>query len=516
MKTHGSLLLHLWILILGLAFLAPGIAGAQLALPDIELWTNVGPGEPAIGSAVAAGDFNGDGFTDMAAGAPFDDGFFSDSGRVYLRLTTASGVSEFSTNSCLNGADQGQDYHLGAALAFGDFDGDGDDDLAVGMPGATSNGALDAGAVCVFYGNPGGLDAEPRSRFSQDLLEIGHATPGDLFGFALAAGDLNGDEYEDLAIGAPGEEILNAENSGLVHVLFGGPTGLTIEGNRPISRAHEGNDYTWVAEEDEFFSSTLAIGDFWGDDSLNELAIGAPGDNSEGIGGSVTIVNIDWVIPLWRNHIHVGGDWDLLGTGEAGDRFGGALAPGDFNGDGRTDLAVGLPGETGAGPVADAGSVMVLYRDEMELSDVGEQVFFENLFPAEVQAFDQFGQVLAAGDFDSDGKSDLAIGSPLDNPLAFGDAGKVTVIYGSDTGLQSSDFQLVAMSFFGGLQSSDRFGAALATGKFFDQSGGDDLLIGVPGRNVDGETDVGLTVVLQSALFFADGFESGDLTAWSP
>ena len=140
-------------------------------------------------------------------------------------------------SSGVTGVSQAGD-HFGSALAFGDFDGDGAGDLAVGAPGESAGGAANAGAVWVFYGSAAGLHAGREQVFDQDNLPGGDGgtETGDQFGFAVAAGDVDGDGFDDLAIGSPFENQpdpslscgfdLSCDDVGLVHLIFGSASGL--------------------------------------------------------------------------------------------------------------------------------------------------------------------------------------------------------------------------------------------------------------------------------------------------
>lgn len=513
-------------LVLLFLLLVPGTAHAQLSLANSGIWPWGQDGQPRFGSAVAAGDFDGDGYDDMAISAPSADlAGFANSGLIRLQRTTGDGGSVLvdGLDYCLDETDRGDQYFFGGAMVFGDFDGDGDDDLAIGIPGAISGGVLDGGAVCVVNGGEGTLLEASRARFSQ--VELGSSPePGDGFGAVLAAGDLNADGYQDLAIGSPNESVNlgggDVLGAGAVHVLFGGPTGLSVVDAEQIYRRSNGNG--WQPATDEHFGSSLAIGEFALADGALDLMIGAPGEHPNAVGGNITLYygEAGGTLAGFSIPMHVGnGFFDLLGTPESGDGFGFSMAPGDFDGDGETDLAVGIPGDSDFGPEQQAGAVMILYNDGMLLSDEGEQVFSEQVFGGGVNAFDRFGQVLAAGDFDRDGRDDLAMGAPLDNSLGTINAGEVTVIYGAPTGLQVSGFQIANMFFFATVEPNDEFGAALATGRFYERFGGDDLLIGVPGRLFDdgGENwpNSGAVVILQSAVTQSAGFETGDLSEWS-
>ena len=126
---------------------------------------------------------------------------------------------------------------------------------------------------------------------------------------------------------------------------------------------------------------------------------------------------------------------------ERGDRFGAALASGDFDSDGYADLAIGVPGESLRG--RRAGAVQVLYGSRTGLGPAGDQLWHQNRagIPGSNQSGDGFGAALAAGDFDADGFADLAIGVPGEDAGGTRDAGRVVVLSGSARGLTGSGAQ---------------------------------------------------------------------------
>src|SRR6266508_552874 len=105
---------------------------------------------------------------------------------------------------------------------WADFDNDGFVDLAVGTPSEDVGTIVDAGAVTVLYGSAAGLTGAGSQQFTQDTPGIvGAAETDDGFGEALAAGDFNNNGVDDLAVGAPSEDVGAAVNGGSVNVLYG-------------------------------------------------------------------------------------------------------------------------------------------------------------------------------------------------------------------------------------------------------------------------------------------------------
>jgi hypothetical protein len=118
--------------------------------------------------------------------------------------------------------------HFGSALAVGDFDQDGFADLAIGVPDEDVGSVVDAGAVNVLYGTRTNLTATSDQIWHQNRSAVEDTSEaGDRFGTALTAGDFDGDGFADLAVGVPDEDAGAIVDAGAVNVLYGTATNLS-------------------------------------------------------------------------------------------------------------------------------------------------------------------------------------------------------------------------------------------------------------------------------------------------
>jgi FG-GAP repeat len=366
-----------------------------------------------------------------------------------------------------------------------DFNSDGFADLAIGVPGESVGSAASAGAVNVLYGTPPGLTGSGSQYLTQNTPGVwSTAEERDNFGAALATGDFNHDGFPDLAIGAFGESVGTPPRTeaGAVNVLYGGAAGLTGSGSQYFTQNSPG---VWsTAETNDGFGSALAVGDF-NTDGFADLVIGV---SHESVGtpprANAGAVNVLYGTPTGL--IGSGSQYVTQNTpgvpnsAERNDFFGGTLAAGDFDHDGFADLAVGAPGESST--MVAVGAVNVLYGDAAGLTEAGGQFFYQNTPGVPGSAFytEQFGHALTAGDFNTDGFADLAIGVRDDSDEA-SRAGAVNVLYGSAAGLTVAGSQFLSQNSPGvpnTAEVNDEFGWALAVGDF-DHDGYSDLAVGV-------------------------------------
>jgi hypothetical protein len=391
----------------------------------------------------------------------------------------------------LQGTQESNDQ-FGSCLAAGDFDGDGNADLAVGVPFDNVGSVTQAGAVNVIYGSATGLKAVGNQIWSQDSSGIPEtAETNDRFGNALAVGDFNGDGKADLAIGVPTETIGSVVNAGAVNAIYGAAAGLHAAGAQIWMQGAAG--IQGHRETGDRFGAALAAGDFKGV-GRDALAIGAPGEDvyqSTKDEGVVQVLYSDTtsglVSPgnqLWYEDVK-----GVKAHSKDGDQFGASLASGDFNNDTFDDLAIGVPFKD-TSVVIDSGAIHILYGTATRISVTNNQFFAQGAGATEDD--DHFGATLSVGDYNGDTFADVAVGAPLENQQATDD-GAVNVFYGTGSGVTTTGMQYwhqgpASAGDVG--ENSDNFGASLASGDF-DNDTFDDLSIGVPREDHSSMTDVG-------------------------
>lgn len=422
-------------------------AGDDLWHLDVAEIAGVAGEGDALGHALASGDFNGDTFDDLAIGAPGADlSGVRDVGAVHVLYGSADGLAATGDERWREGANgmpgaQSARDRFGAALASGDFNGDGRDDLAVGVPGQDLSGARDAGAIVLLRGVTGGL--EPVGSLAQGSKGVrGAAERGDAFGASLATGNFDADAFDDLAVGAPGESTPTVALTGTVHVLSGSLSGIQtaddVAFNQYSVRAvhPEGN------EPGDAFGFALAAGDLDGDTD-DDLAIGVPGEDGpardtgavavlEGGPDGARATGASWF------------DQDTAGVpddGELGDAFGAVLAIAALDAGAFEDLVVGMPTED-VGEAGDAGAFVVLSGSATGPSPAGTLWSEASTGVAGTpERGDLFGYALSPGDFDGDLSVDLAVGIPGQDVSDATDAGLTHVLYGTAAGLAAEGQQ---------------------------------------------------------------------------
>ena len=300
----------------------------------------------------------------------------------------------------------------------GDFNGDGFDDIAIGVPGEDLRTAgrtvSNAGAVSVLYGSSDGLSASSPyiAQFWTQATSNVPESPeqDDSFGFSLSSADFNGDGFGDIAIGVPGESVpivnstANMSGAGGVNVLYGSSNGLSAISPLPGQFWSQATSNVQDSpESNDSFAKSLSAGDFNGD-GFGDIAIGVSGEDVETPDGTVS--NAGAINVLYGSSDGVSASspqidqfWtqatsNVTGSPEQDDSFGFSISSADFNGDGLTDIAIGVPGESvttvdstanisstasadtmenSTATVASAGAVNVLYGSSNGLSTSSTQ-----------------------------------------------------------------------------------------------------------------------------------------------
>ena len=388
-------------------------------------------------SVSGAGDVNGDGFADLIVGAAQDDNNGADAGSARV-LSGLNGSVLYTFNG-----DSPFDFFGVSVSGAGDVDGDGYADLIVGARGDDNNGER-SGSARVFSG----LDGSILYTFDGD-------SAADTFGASVSgAGDVNGDGFADLIVGAAQDDN-NGFSSGSARVFSGldGSILFTFDGDSAI---------------DLFGISVSGAGDVDGD-GFADLIVGARRDDNNGdSSGSARVFS--------------GADGSVLYTfnGDSPfDFFGGSVSgAGDVDGDGFADLIVGAHLDDNNG--TDSGSARVF-------SGLDGSILYT--FDCD-SAFDQFGvSVSGAGDVNADGFADLIVGAFQDDNN--GDrSGSARVFSGFDGSVLYT---------FDGDSGGDRFGLSVSGAGDVDGDGFADLIVGAVFDDNNG-TDSGSARVI-SGLF---------------
>ena len=422
-------------------------------------------------SVATAGDVNGDGFSDILVGARSYDNGLMNQGRVFLYLGSPAGPS--ASPAWISDGSQANALRGSSVETAGDVNGDGFADVVIGERGY-DNGQADEGRALVYLGSAAGLAASPG--WTAESNRTGAA-----FGANVAtAGDVNGDGYSDVIVGA-----FNFDNGqlgeGAAFVYHGGVSGL-------------GASPAWAVESNQ---SGAAFG----------IDVATAGDVN-GDGFSDVIVGASFYDNIQTNEgravVYLGGGGGLASTpswtaepNQVDARLGASVASaGDVNGDGFSDVIVGATLYDNV--QANEGRVWVYHGSAAGVAASPAWTIEAN------QASAQLGtSVATAGDVNGDGFADVIVGAPLYEDDAT-DEGRAWVYEGSAAGLGTT-----AAWAGDSHQGGGNFGVSVGTAGDVDGDGYSDVIVGA--HLVDnGQVDEGRAYVFRG---YASGLRA--IPAWS-
>lgn len=418
--------------------------------------------------SLASGDFNDDGFADVLVGAPLADGpgdSRENAGEAYIIFGSADppGVVDLSQGAAVTVLGENPGDNLGFTVASGDVNGDGRDDAIVGARFAAAGGGATAGKAYVLFGGDDVSGLHDTAAGDMDATVIGR--PGSTLTIALAAGDVNGDDIDDLLLGESGAAGPNGDRplaGGVVVVL--GATGLSTVDLRQTQPFFE----VFGANAGDNLPNHLAAGDL-DSDGLAELIIGAPmvdAENREDAGAAyiVSVPGDGGTLDL------ADGDGAIRITGGARkDMLGFQVAAGDVNGDGTADAIIGARDADGVGDaVNNGGEVHILFGKDglpgsRDLLKDASDVMITSGDPT-----DSLGFSVAEGDIDGDGITDVLSGAPVadscNNERA--DAGDAYAVLGRDEWPGVITLKGTGDRTYLGAEPGDGLGFSIAAGDF--------------------------------------------------
>lgn len=458
-------------------------------------------------SVSGAGDFNGDGLSDVIIGAPLakgsnanTSGFNAGESYIVFGSTNAGeqGVLELSTLDGDNGltVDGFRDENLGAAVSSaGDFNGDGFSDVVIGAPDASNGNAYDSGASYIIFGgsqvgNEGNLAVTDLDRLngfslrgSRRAVNLGTAVSG--------VGDVNGDGLSDVLVSEPGSGVYD-NYSNRSYLVFGGAHIENADDFDTISEISVSRASTSIVAKSgadrieqnpgvdssrEYIGRSLSsAGDINGDGVTDFMLTASPVDYSSGdrLGSETYVIfgnsDLDDASQVNIDDITPGTGFEIVDIDGLGDYE--VNAAGDLNDDGVDDIVIGAR-LTDANGRFTSGVSYVVYGN----ASIGEQGPIDPLTLDGRNGFvingidvgDQSGaSVSSAGDMNGDGVSDLIIGAPFGDPNNARGAGESFVVFG----IKTDTPPLLTCN---GLEVT----VNIAEGDF--GSGGDDVILGTPG-----------------------------------
>jgi hypothetical protein len=380
----------------------------------------------------------------------------------------------------------------------GDFNGDGYRDLAIAAPIAKVSGKTGAGYVAVVYGTASGLNTAKRQIISQATTGIpGTPESYDYFGDRLTTGDLDGDGYTDIVVGVHGEQIGSGGDSGTITVLWGGASGIKGASDVSAPLPENRNELGWDVATGDFdgdgHTDLAAINLAYPELNIFKGPLTRKGKAASLVGIDTytqTGINADKIV---AGEVNGDGRTDLLVMGQeeitsgyrtrsvlytgsatglkAGKKLAGGYAAtiADINKDGYGDIVTGnfMEKSTDEPNGGKGGAITVTYGAAGGLSSTRTPVRVTQDtagVPDTAEKNDGFGWSLSSGDTNGDGYADIAVGVENKAIGSAKKAGTVVVLRGSSAGLTgpgAKSFSQNTAGVPGTAESLDFFGSAV-------------------------------------------------------
>ncbi|HLP32363.1 MAG TPA: FG-GAP-like repeat-containing protein, partial [Bacteroidia bacterium] len=420
-------------------------------------------------SVSSAGDVNGDGYSDIIIGVVKYDNSQTDEGAAFIYHGSATGISSSATTvleSNVSGA------YFGKSVSFtGDIDGDGYSDVIVGAPNY-ANGQTDEGAFFIFNGTASGVNTSYTRMVESDQ------TNG-MLGISVSfSGDVNGDDYSDVVVGFYG--YTNGQtNEGAFMIYHGDASGISASSSTFV----ESN------QASAFLGNSVACAGDVNGDGYSDVIIGAlEYDNGQTDEGAFFVYHgkasgLSTTAAL------------MVESNQASARMGQSVAStGDVNGDGYSDVVVGIPFYTNG--QSNEGATMIYHGSSIGIGGSPIITLESNLAGARMGT-----SVSSAGDVNGDGYADVIIGVPF---YANGqtDEGVAYVFHGGASGISGSFASIIESN-----QAGSNMGWDVSCAGDVNGDGYSDIVTSAQ-EYANGQTDEG-------AAFVYHGSASGVITTHS-
>jgi hypothetical protein len=456
-----------------------------------------------FGSALEnLGDINGDGIVDIAVQALYDDDGAVDAGAIYVLFMNNDGtVKQTQKISSLSGGFNGTigsgDLFGCSMASLGDIDGNGTNDLLTSTY-LSDEGGEDIGKAWILYLNSDATVKDYDEINYQNPALTGLLAAGDNFGVKVSVfNELNQHGKKEIIIGARGDDD-GYTNAGAVYILDLDaviPEPEIISNVRKISQTQGG--FTGQLHANDNFDGVEAIGDIDGD-GVEDLAVGAPRSDDGGTDRGELWILFMKPDGTHKSHQKISDTFgNFTGTLKDEDVFGATTAPlGDLNKDGVNDIVTSAPYDDDA--TNGSGALWVLFLNNDGTVKAHQKISATQGGMSGVSVNDIFGwSVTPIGDFNNDGNTDIAVGSPTYDSDGGTYKGCVWILFLNENGTVKEQHKI--NDYHGGLgymlNSGDKFGQAVENIGDIDGDGIIDLAVGAPFDD-DGATDGGAVYIL--------------------